>query len=64
LRNNAQAFRAIHASVDSQVNARLLPLADYIKTLKKEGTVKRAGSNDFIPVCVSWRISSRGQIDG
>lgn len=37
---HARGFRGV-VSIDSQVNARLLPLADYVKTQEKESSVMR-----------------------
>ena len=50
-------------SIEFQVNARLLPSLITSK-LRKKSTVMRADSDDFVCVCVSWRVSRRDQIYG
>jgi hypothetical protein len=63
LRHRREVFVASPVSIEFQVNARLLPSLITSK-LRKKSTITRADSDDFVCVCVSWRISRRGQIYG
>jgi hypothetical protein len=63
LRHRREVFVASPVSIEFQVNARLLPSLITSK-LRKKSTVMRADSDDFVCVCVSWRVSRRDQIYG
>jgi hypothetical protein len=61
LRHRREVFVASPVSIEFQVNARLLRSLITSK-LRKKSTIMRADSDDFVCVCVSWRISRRDQI--